>query len=121
MPTPASSGAPSYFGKQGPIDIWSPAHFAGGLLMGAFDLEWYTALGISVGFELVENTVAELAFVQRFEPTAGAESYVNQIGDVFVNMTGFAIGRALVAAGLLPSRKARPQERHRTPPRARAA
>lgn len=90
--------------KQGPLDFWSPIHFMGGVVLGTCEVPWYWMLGGSVAFEIAENAIAELGIVQRAVPEAGAETLVNSISDIVVNMTGWATGRGLVSAGLMPSR-----------------
>ena len=92
--------------KQGPIDLWTPAHFMGSMVLGVVEIPWWAMLGGSIAFEVLENTIAETAPVKRLVPEAGAETLINMIGDLAINMSGYAAGRALVAGGLVPSRRA---------------
>lgn len=99
--------------KQGPIDMWSPIHFMGGVVLGTLEVPWYWMVGGTIIFEIAENTLAENKLVQRVVPEAGAETLINMLGDLAVNMSGWAMGRGLVSVGLMPSRKQQQQRQIR--------
>lgn len=79
------------------FDLWTPAHLAGGFLLGYVVREPWHAFALIVGWELFELLIARPFDIQ---PISGPESLLNIASDIAIGYAGFEAQRRLVAPGL---------------------
>lgn len=69
------------------VDRYSIGHYAFGLIMGLGRLPWWAALGVSIGYELVEDGIKKLS--PTLFPDARPEALNNHFTDIVFNMAGW--------------------------------
>ena len=71
------------------LDWWSIPHFASGLALGLLPIDWFVAVALIVGYEVLE------AGLRRIKTSEGGlfeyESWTNILVDVLLGLAGFGI------------------------------
>lgn len=75
------------------LDRFTAAHFAIGVGYGLAGLPWYAALGLALGWELVEIPLKDHA--PQVFPRSSQDTVPNAICDVAAVMAGWAAGRKM--------------------------
>lgn len=75
------------------IDRYTLGHGAAGILMGLGRLPWWGALGLAVGWEIVERPLKD-QFPKAF-PNATQDTVPNAVCDALAVMVGFALVKFL--------------------------
>jgi hypothetical protein len=79
-------------GEQSVVDRWSGAHASMGVLYGSVTkMPWWLALGLAVGWEIVENPLKDR--YPDFFPDAKHDSLPNAVADAAAVMVGYWVGR----------------------------
>jgi hypothetical protein len=73
------------------LDAWSWVHLAGGALIGLTGLLWPWALGLIVGFEVLEGGLRRIK--RDGEGLFEYESWTNIAADIVVGAVGYFLGR----------------------------
>lgn len=76
-----------------PVDHFTFAHLGVGAIMGAVKLPWWAALGIAIGWELIENPLKD-RFSKLF-PHPSHDRPANAVVDAAAMMAGWGIARGL--------------------------
>ncbi len=77
-----------------PVDRWTTLHVASGVGLGAVGLPWWSALGISVVFEVVENLV-QPSIPSVFKGSADNDSLENSVIDTAALMLGWFVANTI--------------------------
>jgi hypothetical protein len=75
--------------KQGPVDLWTPAHVFFGMMTRYIGMSPPLAAATWLLFECLENSIAQLDDVKEEIPSSGPESYTNMAGDLAANTLGY--------------------------------
>jgi hypothetical protein len=79
--------------NQAILDPWTVVHFGAGLALGLVSMPKAPAIGMAVGYELVEQWAERRELGQEFFDVSGPESLPNAIVDVAVFAMGFYLGK----------------------------
>ena len=73
------------------FDRWSVVHAAFGVLVGTAGTSFGTALAITIGYEIIENSLKRK--VPKAFPAGSSDTAANHIGDSVSFMSGWLVGR----------------------------
>jgi hypothetical protein len=79
--------------NQAILDPWTVVHFGAGLALGLVSMPKAPAIGMAVGYELVEQWAERRELGQEFFDVSGPESLPNASVDVAVFAMGFYLGK----------------------------
>lgn len=79
-----------------PVDRFTAGHAAVGVIMGLARVPWWAAIGIAIGWELVETPLKRA--VPRAFPHASPDSATNATFDALAMIAGWAAIKALPKA-----------------------
>jgi hypothetical protein len=86
------------------MDRFTSAHAGVGVTMAALGLPWWAALGMTIGWELVENFFKDQK--PHLFPYSSHDSIDNSIADTAAVIVGFVTTRHMMRRGLTPAGKA---------------
>lgn len=84
--------------NRAPIDRYTSAHAGVGVAVAAWDIRPLAAVGIAVGWEIVENAM-KAAFPEIF-PYSSHDSVANAVTDTAANLIAYFFTRRAIAEGL---------------------
>ena len=73
------------------LDRFSLGHAAVGVLYGAFELPWWAAAGLAVGWEIIENPLKD--WLPEVFPDACYDSLPNAVADAVLVIGGYVGAR----------------------------
>jgi hypothetical protein len=76
-----------------PVDRYTVAHGMLGYVLGIWGAPWWVALGSTLAFEFIENSIKKVA--PRLFPVGTPDTWTNSLLDSGAWMTGWAVARAL--------------------------
>jgi len=76
-----------------PVDRFTAAHYAWGVIMGAARLPWWGALTIAIGWEILERPLKRA--VPGAFPHSTQDTVANAVGDAVGMMAGWGTWRLL--------------------------
>lgn len=79
--------------NHGPVDRWTLGHIGVGWGLGLFRAPWWVALGVALGWELIENPMKKHVFRTMVGSTQ--DTFVNSAIDVAALMAGWGMIMAL--------------------------
>lgn len=88
-----ASRAPRIGFNVAPVDRFTLGHMAVGVILGLRGVPWWVALGITVGWELIEDPLK--SSLPGIFPHASHDAPINSIIDGAAVMLGWAMMRAL--------------------------
>lgn len=87
------------------VDQYTLLHFAVGVIAYFWYFRFWTAFGLHLAFEIVENTPTGMAFLNKYFPKGGLfrwpgdkvapDSWLNFIGDTGAFVAGYIIAKVL--------------------------
>lgn len=90
--------------NQAALDRFTSAHAGVGITMGALGLPWWAMMGLTIGWELVENFLKDKK--PHLFPYSSHDSIDNSVADTAAVIVGFVTTRHMLRRGLTPAGQA---------------